>query len=72
MRRQTEDADYYFLYNQTNATVQRTLTLAGDGRPYRIDTWAGTVTPIAGFASGTGSVTVPVRARRQQRRGDRR
>jgi len=61
VRRQTADVDYYFLYNQDNATVRRAFTFTGAGRPYRINTWTGTVTPLARFRSGPGWATTQVR-----------
>lgn len=61
VRRQAGSTDYYYLYNQTNTATAQTLTLTGDGVPYRLDTWTGEITPIAHSTSGHGKVTVPVR-----------
>ncbi|MDN3351136.1 glycosyl hydrolase [Actinomadura sp. DC4] len=61
VRRHADAADYYYLYNQTNTTTAQTLTLTGDGTPYRLNTWTGEITPISGHTSGHGTVTVPVR-----------
>jgi hypothetical protein len=60
VRRQAGSTDYYYLYNQTNTATAQTLTLTGDGVPYRLNTWTGEITPIAHYTSGHGTVTVPV------------
>jgi hypothetical protein len=61
VRRQTADVDYYFLHNQTNTDSTQALSFSGEGAPYRLDTWAGTVAPIASYSTQSGRVTVPVR-----------
>ncbi|MGW2311755.1 glycosyl hydrolase [Actinomadura luteofluorescens] len=61
VRRQAGSTDYYYLYNQTNTATAQKVTLTGDGVPYRLDTWTGKITPISGYTSGHGTVTVPVR-----------
>lgn len=61
VRRQAGSTDYYYLYNQTNTTTAQTVTLTGDGAPYKLDTWTGKITPITDYTSGHGTVTVPVR-----------
>ena len=53
-------SDYYYLWNQTGARVHQPMTLAGDGVPYRLDTWTGKITPIADYQRHKGSVTVDV------------
>ena len=52
--------DYYYLWNQTGRAVQQEVTLAGEGRPYRLNTWTGDITPVTDFEHGDGTVTVPV------------
>jgi len=61
VRRQTADVDYYFLYNQSKQEMRQALTFTGKGRPYRIDTWTGEVTPLARFTSGSSWATTSVR-----------
>ncbi|MGI5227568.1 glycosyl hydrolase [Actinoallomurus sp. CA-142502] len=60
VRRQAGPTDYYYLYNQTNTATAQTLTLTGDGVPYKLDTWTGQITPITNYTSGHGTVTVPI------------
>ena len=60
VRRHTDVADYYFLFNQTPTAEDQTLTLTGDGVPYRLDTWTGEVSRIADYRREDGTVTVPV------------
>ncbi|WP_262848070.1 glycosyl hydrolase [Mumia quercus] len=55
-----KSSDYYYLWNQTGARAHQSVTLVGDGRPYRLDTWTGTITPITDFERRGGSVTVDV------------
>ncbi|GAA4615160.1 hypothetical protein GCM10023195_66620 [Actinoallomurus liliacearum] len=60
VRRHAGSTDYYYLYNQTNTATAQTLTLTGDGVPYRLNTWTGEITPITNYTSGHGKITVPV------------
>jgi len=60
-RRHTADTDYYYLYNNSAAPVDQTLTLTGNGTPYLLDTWTGKITPIATYTSTGGKVTVNVK-----------
>ncbi|MET9084894.1 glycosyl hydrolase [Streptomyces sp. NPDC004237] len=63
VRRVSRDADHYFLLNTTTSAVKGTVSLEGDGRPYRIDPWTGEVTPLALYDSRQrGRVTVQVAA----------
>jgi hypothetical protein len=65
VRRVTASTDYYYLYNPNlTATVYPTVTLAGEGKPYQLNTWSGTVTPIADYtpsAANGGSVSLQAR-----------
>jgi hypothetical protein len=62
-RRVSGNTSYYFLLNSTASPVSGAVTLEGSGRPYAIDPWTGTVTPL-GMYDGRSScqVTVPVNA----------
>jgi hypothetical protein len=60
IRRGARDADYYFLYNTTDRAATATMTLAGHGRPYRLDQWTGRITPIAEYTSSGRDVTLRV------------
>lgn len=60
VRRHTDAVDYYYLFNQGSTATDQTLTLTGDGIPYRLDTWTGKITPISEYTRGHGTVTVPV------------
>jgi len=61
VRRHAPQADYYYLYNPGEQTVERTLTLRGAGAPYRLDATTGAITPIARYTTGQDGVTVTVR-----------
>lgn len=49
VRRSAPDADYYYLYNGSESAVTETVRLRGDGVPYALDPWSGTITPIAEY-----------------------
>lgn len=49
VRRSAPDADYYYLYNGSEAAVTETVRLHGNGTPYVLDPWSGTITPIAEY-----------------------
>ncbi len=54
--------DYYYLFNpNATATVSQSITLTGYGTPYVLNTWAGTVSPIADYSSSGQKVTLSVR-----------
>ena len=58
----SSDTDYYQLFNESSTqTVDPSVTLTGDGTPYRVDTWSGKVTPIANYKESHGRVTVSLR-----------
>lgn len=60
VRRQTDDTDYYFLYNRTGDPVTLDVTLAGRGVPFAMDSWSGRVDRLSRFARTEGGVRVPV------------
>ncbi len=70
VHRQSENADFYYLYNDANAddfpkakagaAVETTVTLAGDGVPYELNAWTGEVTAVAQYTVEDGAVNVPV------------
>ncbi|HEX5193166.1 MAG TPA: hypothetical protein VFW09_10210 [Solirubrobacteraceae bacterium] len=56
------DADYYQLFNpNTSTTVYPSVTLTGHGRPYVLDPWTGTFTPIANYVADGNRITVSLR-----------
>ncbi|WP_198664195.1 glycosyl hydrolase [Jiangella endophytica] len=61
VRRRAEGVDYYYLFNQHSTATAQTVTLTGEGTPYRLDTWTGEITPISDYRRGQGTVTVDVR-----------
>jgi len=61
VRRTSGSTNYYYLYKNSSSTVEQTLTLAGQGVPYALNTWTGAITPIAQYTSGQGSITLEVK-----------
>ncbi len=60
VRRHTDDADYYYLFNQTADTISQTVTLEGSGVPFALDALTGKISRIANYTAGDGTVTMPV------------
>jgi hypothetical protein len=61
LHRETEDVDYYYLWNSAAERTTTSVTLAGTGRPYALDAWTGEVTPVADFTRvDAGHVRVDV------------
>ena len=68
--RNDKTADYYFLYNdggaknfreiETAADVSATVTLEGNGTPYILNAWDGSVDPIADYTANDGKVTFDI------------
>lgn len=73
--RRSEDADLYFLFNQTsfydyssnnvyhddNAVIHTTVTLEGKGQPYQLNPYSGEITQIAEYKdNGDGTISVDV------------
>ena len=48
----------------TGEPVDREFSLEGSGRPYLMDAWSGTMTPIVHYTSGAGRVTLRIRLSR--------
>ncbi len=55
-RRETDDTNYYFFYNEGAARANTTMTLTGAGIPYKLDAYTGKVTPIAAYERMAGGV----------------
>lgn len=70
--RAVENADYYFISNQTALVdwetrwqneegVEADITFQGNGKPYELNLWTGDITPIAEYAvNEDGSITLHV------------
>ena len=62
-----DGVEFYYLYNYDNASsyreikdapaVSTTVTLRGEGQPYRLDAWTGEFTPLAKFDRTDSGVT---------------
>ncbi|MGO4255662.1 glycosyl hydrolase [Marmoricola sp. RAF53] len=61
VRRQAGDVSYDFVYNRSATVVEQDLTLSGAGKPYRLNTQTGTITPIAEYGTSDAGVRVHVR-----------
>ena len=61
LRRQADGRTYDFVYNRSQSVVETDLTLAGSGRPYRLNTWTGAIEPLGTYSAGADGVTVHVR-----------
>ena len=48
-RRETDDTNYYFFYNEGAPRANTDVTLTGNGIPYQLDAWTGKITPIAAY-----------------------
>ena len=59
-RRESDDANYYFFYNQGATRETTQVTLTGTGLPYKLDAWTGRITPIAAYTKINGGVRVSV------------
>ncbi|MFF5078426.1 glycosyl hydrolase [Actinoplanes sp. NPDC000266] len=62
LRRTTRDSDYYFFWNNSATRATSTVTLTGQGRPFRYDPWSGTVTPITSYTRVPGGVRLDISA----------
>lgn len=62
IRRHDQNLDYYQRYNSSaTTTASPSITFAGGGIPYLIDTWTGKIALIANYTSAGGRVTVSLR-----------
>ena len=60
IRRNLQDGDVYFFFNESAETQSRTVTLAGTGTVQVWDANKGTIAPLAGAGPAQGSVSVPL------------
>ncbi|MGH1562556.1 glycosyl hydrolase [Mumia sp. DW29H23] len=60
VRREDDTTNYYYLFNQTSAPAEQTVALEGAGKPYLLDTWKGTITPIRDYRTRGGRTLVDV------------
>lgn len=47
--RETDDANYYFLWNSSAEREAATVTLTGTGTPFMLDAWTGEAKPVSDF-----------------------
>jgi hypothetical protein len=59
-RRQTADADYWYLWNNSTDTVAVRGSFATTGIPKTLDLWSGTIEPVAEYTRAAGRVDIPV------------
>src|SRR3954452_12253889 len=59
-RRESDDTNYYFFFNEGTARTNTRMTLTGTGVPYRLDAYTGKVTPIADYERVAGGVKVTI------------
>ncbi len=60
--RRADGTSFVFVLNtDRKEAVETDLTIAGRGRPYALDAWTGSVTPVPVYSSGGDGVTVPLR-----------
>lgn len=58
VRRQTDSADFYFLYNQaTDEKFAGTITIKGKGQPYLLDLWSGEITAMQNYSLANNGFT---------------
>ncbi|EZP74270.1 Alpha-L-rhamnosidase [Sphingomonas paucimobilis] len=60
LHRQSEDSDYYYLFNAAADRTKAEVTLEGTGLPYRYDAWTGQVRPISLFTRTDNGVKIEV------------
>lgn len=60
VRRDAGNTQYYWLYNPAGTAQTQTVTLTGAGRPFHLDAWTGTITPVARYTSTSSGVSVPI------------
>lgn len=58
--REEESGKYYKLYNGTGEYAEFTVTLTGDGVPYKLNSWDGSIEPIADYTVINNGVTLDV------------
>ncbi len=58
VRRTAGSTDYHALFNQRSFATEQRLALTGKGRPYRLDTWTGKITPLTDYRQTPAGVEV--------------
>ncbi len=59
-RRETDDTNYYFFFNEGTTRTNTAITLTGAGIPYRLDAYTGKITPITGYERVANGVKLTV------------
>ncbi|WP_145812157.1 glycosyl hydrolase [Kribbella amoyensis] len=60
VRRSDATTNYYYLFNQRSWATEQQVTLTGEGRPYKLNTWTGEVTPLTDYRKTPNGVVVDV------------
>jgi len=61
LKRVEGKTDYFYFLNDTDAPNQVTLSLAGTGKPFRLNLWTGAIEPIAVYTAKNGRIDIPTK-----------
>lgn len=56
--RTADEAEFYFVANDTGDELTQTVSFKGEGKPYLLNAWSGEVTPIVEYTAADGYVTL--------------
>lgn len=59
--RAAAEGDYYYFYNNSQSPIETTVTLTGQGAPYRLDAWTGEITPLALYQEDGGRTRINIK-----------
>lgn len=61
IHRQTDAADFHYVFNDGDSIEALDITLPGTGIPWRLDPWSGTLTRLALYEARDNRTTIPLR-----------
>lgn len=59
-RNDQDQADYYYLYNPTEQSINLEISFQGEGTPYNLDLWTGEIEPIACYQQESGRIVTEI------------
>ena len=61
LKRTDGKTDYFYFLNDTDSDNELILSIAGTGKPFRVDLWSGAIEPVALYTAGNGRIDIPMK-----------
>jgi hypothetical protein len=60
-RLDSDGTNYYYVFNSGRSPIDAAVTFEGQGKPFRLDTWSGNITPIVQYTESSGKLSTQLK-----------